>query len=81
MKALERNKDFKRERMFLMPKQVRESIKTMQSVSGVKLPRKPPGMVDHDQRLESQMNESIVDVSSCCFSEEILQETMMMKAN
>ena len=40
VKALERNKDFKRERMFLMPKQVRESIKTMQGASGVHLPRK-----------------------------------------
>ena len=81
VKALERNKDFKRERMFLMPKQVRESIKTMKGASGVHLPRKPVGIVDHEERLGSRSNTSLVDVSSCCFSEEILAEDNILKAN
>ena len=59
--------------MFLIPnKQVRDSIKTMSDVKGREL--------GNDQEEENQ-DYSVMSVSSCCFSEEILGENSLMRAN
>lgn len=67
---MERKKDIRYEQILIKPtRQIQEPIKTMREVKDREL-REVPDDID---------NRSNISVSSCCFSEEILGESILMR--